>query len=211
MYTNRLNTLKRMYKKLEKGNKRYNELVSEKHKLELCISNAERLKEQCLRLNQFISDGEAKWRQSILEQIESEVEQALEFVYPNDGYKVKLDVRVLRGRIHVDSYVTSLSLKRIKGKMKRTQGMLFRQIVTLSAIVCIINLLGVNTVYVDETFSGASLDNLIRARKLLSWYNTRGVNMIIIAQNHIVSSDIKNSNIITVSRSSDNKTSINMI
>lgn len=206
-FANRLYTIRRAYNSADRMNKLYEKTLAEKREVESKLRFASGMRQLCLALNEEIVTGEQQWRESVLAKIEEEIAQALAFVYPEDGYTVKLVSRVLRGKIHIDSYVKSVSLEKVDGRMKRTQGMLFRQLVSLASVICIMEMQGVRTVYIDEAFSGASKKNMTRARRLLQWYAERGLHMVIIAQDPAVLTDI-DANTLVLARTLDNKTII---
>lgn len=207
MYTKRLKSLKKAMNVLEKNNQLYIKYTHDKNQLSRKCEFAYNMRGALQTLAIVIAEGEKQWRDGILKKIEDEIAQALAFIYPEDGYRVTLTSRILRGKLHIDSYVSSMSLSKVTGRMKRTQGMLFRQIVSMSAIICIMELQGIKTVYIDEAFSGASKKNMLRARKLVQWYAERGINLIVIAQDPAVSADL-NSNTLYIRREYPNVTVI---
>lgn len=206
MFTSRLNTLKRVMRTIEKNNALYKEAESKLSQQHAQIRFLETFQYQIKALDLAITDNESKWRESVLSILESEIISALESVYPTDGYIVKLNTRVLRGKIHIEASVKS-TFSDIPGRIQGTQGRLFQQIVSFAALIAVMNLLGVKTVYIDESFSGSSKRNVAKLNTLLDAIASRGFNLVIIAQDSAMASGIQ-ANRIILSRSTDNKTSI---
>lgn len=206
----RIGNLRRAYKVVEKMNRTYREAEDEKRKYEIKRDFASSIRSSCLDLGQIISEGEKAWRRGVLLQIEEEIEEALGFIYPNDAYQVKLEPRVVRGKVHIDTFVKSNSFDSVSGSMKRTQGLLFRQIISIASVMRIMKMRGVNVVYIDEAFSGASKENLIKVHKLLKWYQEKGANMVIIMQDPTIISGL-DAHMLVLSRSWNNKTEVRVI
>lgn len=207
VYRDRVSVLKRAYSAARRNNELYTNLHDERAELKRKLEFASGIQRAAKVLHVEIVAGEQQWREGVLARIEQEIAQALAFVYPEDNYTIKLSSRILRDKIHVESYVQSVSLKKVSGKMRRTQGLLFRQIVSLAAVICIAKFQGVDTVYVDEAFSGASKRNMSKAQKLLEWYSSRGVHVVVIAQDPVIAGNL-DANVLTLRRTLDNKTVI---
>lgn len=207
VYSARLQTLARSYKRAEKDNAAYEQALAQKNLFDAQVSFLEGLQESIRTFNLDVTNKESEWRKAVLELIESEIATDLAFVYPADGYQVNLDSRVLRGKIHIDATVTSTFAKDIPGKIRGTQGRLFQQVVSFSSLIAVMLLLGVKTIYVDEAFSGSSKKNVKKLNKLLLSLEERGFNLMLIAQDISMAEGLP-ANRMFLSRTVDNKTII---
>lgn len=207
MYSARLRTLSRAYKNAERGNSLYNDALQKQGLYQVQIDFLIGLSEHLKALSLAITEKESEWRKSVLDVLASEIVSDLAFVYPSDGYQVNLDAQVSRGKIHITATVTSTFAKDFPGKIKGTQGRLFQQVVSFAALIGVMSLLGVKTVYVDEAFSGSAKKNIGKLNKLLLHLKERGFNLFIIAQDLTMAEGIP-SNRMFLSRSIDNKTTI---
>lgn len=207
MYGERLHTLSRAYKNAERNNSTFKEAQHSLAKYRAQLNYVNGLAGGLTVLDAIIAEQEKAWQDNILRTLESEIMQGLSFVYPTDGYSVSLSTRILRGKVHVEGTVHSYYTQNIDGDVADTQGRLFQQIVSFAALVAVMTILGVNTIYVDEAFSGAAEANLVKINKLLQYYNERGLNIILIAQSTRMAIGI-DANTLILTRSLDNKTTI---
>lgn len=207
LYSERLRTLTRAYNNAARGNALYNDALQRKDLHQTQVNFVLGLSEHLKSLDLAITNKESEWRDSILGVLSSEIVNDLAFVYPSDGYQVKLDAHVLRGKIHISATVTSTFAKDFPGRIRGTQGRLFQQVVSFSALIGVMELLGIKTVYIDEAFSGSSKKNVKKLNKLLLHLRERGFNLIIIAQDITMAEGIP-ANRMFLSRSVDNKTVI---
>ena len=203
----RLNLLKKAYTRMKKDNERYGELLKELAGVKEILIDLDKLSEECKILNSVILSTEEMWRDATLRKIEEEISWALSVVFPSDGYEVSLRVRTLRGKLHLSATVTSFNIPNSSLVIKKTQGRLFQQVVSIASVVAIMDMLGVRTIYIDEAFSGASPANIILAGDMLMAWVERGFNLVIIAQNlNIIRS--ADANIFRLSRTAYNQTII---
>ena len=207
MYSGRLNTLTHAFKAAQKSNENYSYMRNKLRDTELKMQYAMGVNSGLSFLDTIIATQENEWQSAILRKLESEILSALSFVYPSDGYSVKLSARVLRGKVHIESNIGSYFLGEISGDVASTQGRLFQQVVSFAALLCVMDILGIQTIYVDEAFSGVAKANIPKINALLKSYQERGFNLIIIAQDVAMATGIE-SNTLLLSRSTDNKTSI---
>lgn len=210
MYSDRLRILTKAYRRADQANKRYNNAVKSR---DIYIKQSEYLGglNECLKvLSAMIAGQEEQWQHSVLKLLEAEIMQDLAYIYPSDGYQVTLSTRILRGKIRVDAKVQSYFSNIIPGDVADTQGRLFQQVVSFAALIGIMKILGVETVYVDEAFSGASKQNVVKINALLRSFQERGFNIILIAQDTSMAAGME-ANTLLLSRSLDNKTQVQQI
>lgn len=209
MYAERVQTLMKAYKHTAESNKMYLEASKalSKYKAEkqymLGLSSGIQVFER------IIIEQEKAWQDSVLKLLEAEIMEALSIIYPNDGYSVKLSARVLRGKVHIDGSVKSYFSQEMPWDLSDTQGRLFQQVVSFSALICIMKIMGAKTVYIDEAFSGASKQKVTLVNKLLSHVAERGCDIVLIAQDVSMASNI-DANVLVLERSLDNKTTVTM-
>lgn len=207
MYSARLRTLKRAYSNAERGNQLYEDALQKQHlhtaQADFLLGLSEHLKS----LDLEITRQEGIWREAVLAMLSSEIANDLSFVYPSDGYQVDLSTRILRGKIHISATVRSTFANDFPGKIKGTQGRLFQQVVSFAALIGVMSLLGVKTIYIDEAFSGSAKKNINKLNKLLLHLKERGFNLVIIAQDTAMAEGIP-ANRLFLSRSIDNKTTV---
>lgn len=207
MYSDRLKTLARAYQIAEKENKTFTEASSGLAKYRSQLAYVKGIATSLTMLDALIAKQENAWQEAVLRRLESEIMQALAFVYPQDGYHVELNTRVLRGKVHVEGTVRSYFTDMMPGELSESQGCLFQQIVSFAALIGIMDLLQVGTVYVDEAFSGAAKVNIPKINALLGMYQQRGFNIILIAQDTTLALGIE-ANTLILERSLDNKTTV---
>ncbi len=205
MYSARLRTLERAYKNAEKNNKLYAATQEKQHLHTYQLQFISGLFENIKALDLAVTKHESEWRQAVLSMLETEIMNDLSFVYPSDGYQVSLSSKVSRGKIHINATVTSTFSNGFPGKIKGTQGRLFQQLVSFAALIGVMSLLGIKTVYIDEAFSGASKKNVQKLNKLLDSIRERGFNLVIIAQDTSMATELE-ANRMFLARTLDNKT-----
>lgn len=207
MYSERLSGLTRAYKLAQKENASYEQTKLEVDCIKTQLNYVNSIAAGLYMLDAIITQQENDWQGFVLRKLEAEIVQALAFVYPEDGYKISLSARVLRGKIRIEGKTSSYFTASMPGELSDSQGCLFQQIVSFAALIGIMDLVGVNTVYVDEAFSGVAKSNISKITALLRIYQERGYNIILIAQDAEIAEGIE-ANTLFLSRSIDNKTSV---
>ena len=205
MYSERLKALATAYKLAEKTNAAYERAIVEVNRRKSQVAYLQNLNQSIITLERLIAEQEEKWQRGMLDMLEASIAEHLAYVFPHDGYTVKLSTRLLRGKIHIEASAQSYFAGAISGEIDDSQGRLFQQIVSFAALMCVMKILNVNTVYIDEAFSGVSEKNSSCINKLLKSYEDRGCNIILIAQMPNMAADIE-ANVLRLSRSLDNKT-----
>lgn len=166
------------------------------------------LKQSLKNIGILIANSETQWKDMFIYRLTQGVNDALEIVYPDDGYTISVSLRTLRGKVHIESIINSaIAQSEFKGRISKTQGTLFQQIVSFASFVVIMELLGETTLYVDEAFSGASPMNYNNIDKLVKYYReSKGMNFIFITQNTGMISPDDFTTILEVSRVNNNTT-----
>lgn len=179
-FKQRLKVLDKTFSLIDNSNKEYLRLIEETNIAEKKIQSLTTLLANIKTLLNAVTVSEKQWRESILSIIECEIYRYISIVYPVDDYSISLSCSVKYGKIKIQASVSSLNFENLKIE---SQGRLFKQIVSLAAVVAIMRLKGINTVYVDEAFSGASRENMPIVGSLITELINEGLNMIIIVQN----------------------------
>ena len=210
MYSQRLKTLTKAYKVAQRNNKTYSDAIAYQSSCKSKLLYIDNIAGSLQMLDKLIANEESSWQDMVLRILEDEITRDLAYVYETDGYTVNLSTRVLRGKIRVEAQVHSYFMPDVPGDISDTQGRLFQQIVSFAALVGIMRILKVQTIYIDEAFSGAVTDNVQKINKLLAHVQSRGFNLVIIAQNAEMSRGIS-ANTLFLTRSIDNKTTVRML
>lgn len=207
MYADRIRVLDRAYASAAKHNKLYDSAKKEQLLYQQQCDFLTGLQTQLQIFDLKLTEEESTWREGILSLLESEIINDLTYVFPTDGYNVKLQSRVVRGRIHIEASVMSTFSGKIPGRIRSTQGRIFQQVVSFAALIGVMVLLGIDTAYFDEAFSGSSKRNVRKLNALLEHLKQRGLNLIIIAQDTAMAKGL-GANTLYFSRSVDNKTAV---
>lgn len=204
-FAQRLRVIDRAFDRISKANEEYlrtlNEIKSYEQKLELSLF----LKEDLVKLSHVIVSSEKQWRETVLIVIEREVQRYLDIIYPDDNYIVHLDAVIKYSRVKLQVTVSSNNFRDLKIK---SQGTLFKQIVSLASVSAIMKLKGIYTIYVDEAFSGASKYNLPIVGKIIEELRNDGMNLVLIVQHKDIAHSIVDVNEIHITREIGNITKI---
>lgn len=206
-FCERFSVLSKAYKVASRENLVYTKALGDIAKYREQLAYIENLQQSLKILYSIIVEKENEWQDTVLRILESEIAECLSFVYPADGYYVTLSTRILRGKVHIESMVNSYFLGQAVGDISEMQGRLFQQIVSFAALIALMKILGVDTVYIDEAFSGAAKENVEKINRLLRYVQESGKNLVLIAQDTSMAKDIK-ANVLFLTRSLDNKTSV---
>lgn len=204
MFSSRLSALKRTMGVIKKSNTAFTEAKSSYNQHESRVKFLEGMQYYLKTFTLSVTENESLWRESLLKVLEYEIMKGLAVVFPTDGYTVKLESSVSRGNIHITASVSS-RISEFPGRIVNTQGRLFQQIVSFMALLSIMSLLGVKTIYIDELFSGSSLENIEKLNTLLRTVGEQGYNIIMIAQNASIADGME-VNRLVLSRTESNRT-----
>lgn len=182
MFAQRIDVLRSACALVERNNKQFIEYNNALNQATVKLTRIAALTESLKKLDALVAKTESEWRDNVLRYLEDSISEDLSVVFPEDGYQISLSASVSRGKIHIETSVTSCVSDAISGPIRDTQGCLFQEIVSFSALVSIVKLLGIHTVYVDEAFSGASPENFIKLNKMLQRVKESGVNLVLISQ-----------------------------
>lgn len=205
-YTSRLTALKTSYHYVMLQNTKYIDTKSNLESAKLKLSRTKTLYKKLKAFQKYIANIEAEWRDTVTSLVEAEISNCLSCVFPTDGYQVNLKHRVFRGKIHLKTKITSVNLERPLSI--KTQGGLLKQLVSFGAILAIMKLKGVKTIYVDEAFSDASKENIIVIGEWLNTVISKDCNLILIVQNRDIITSISKTVVYRFSRSFNNESYI---
>ena len=205
MYADRMKTLMKAYSTVERNNKLYTKTKDENQIQKAQVEFLIGMQEQLRMFDLAVTQKESEWREAVLTVLEEEIIKDLSYVFPTDGYSIKLSTKVSRGKIHIEAMVGSTFSGDIPGRIRGTQGRIFQQVVSFAALIGVMELLGIKTVYIDEAFSGSSKQNVKKLNSLLNNLWERGYNLILIAQDTSMANGLE-ANKLFLTRSLDNKT-----
>ena len=202
----RFQTLDKAYKSIARGNDIY---IKTSNDIEVFTKKLERIKTLqyfLKRAKQRIAQSEKEWRDAITHLLEAEINKNLSLIFPSDNYRVTLDYEVVRNKIHLKPRISSKDFEKIK--INKSQGRLLTQIASASAVIAIMKLQGITTIYIDEAFSGASKENLEKVGGMIAEILNEGLNLVMIVQHAVIASNLPNAHIYHFSRSLLNETTI---
>lgn len=205
-YLSRLQTLTKAYQNIEKTNELYKDT---KEKIEQYTVKLERigtLQFFLKRSKQIIANSEKEWRDAITQLLEAEINKNLTLIFPADNYHISLDYEVVRNKIHLKPRISSKDFEKIK--INKSQGRLLTQVASASAVIAIMKLQGINTIYIDEAFSGSSKENLEKIGGMIAEILNDNINLVMIVQHSNIASNLPDAHIYHFSRSILNETTI---
>lgn len=205
-YLSRLQTLTKAYQNIEKTNELYKDT---KEKIEQYTVKLERigtLQFFLKRSKQIIANSEKEWRDAITQLLEAEINKNLTLIFPSDNYHISLDYEVVRNKIHLKPRISSKDFEKIK--INKSQGRLLTQVASASAVIAIMKLQGINTIYIDEAFSGSSKENLEKIGGMIAEILNDNINLVMIVQHSNIAANLPDAHIYHFSRSILNETTI---
>lgn len=205
-YLSRLQTLTKAYQNIEKTNELYK---NTKEKIEQYTVKLERigtLQFFLKRSKQIIANSEKEWRDAITQLLEAEINKNLTLIFPADNYHISLDYEVVRNKIHLKPRISSKDFEKIK--INKSQGRLLTQVASASAVIAIMKLQGINTIYIDEAFSGSSKENLEKIGGMIAEILNDNINLVMIVQHSNIAANLPDAHIYHFSRSILNETTI---
>ena len=158
------------------------------------------------RSKQIIANSEKEWRDAITQLLEAEINKNLTLIFPADNYHISLDYEVVRNKIHLKPRISSKDFEKIK--IDKSQGRLLTQVASASAVIAIMKLQGINTIYIDEAFSGSSKENLEKIGGMIAEILNDNINLVIIVQHSNIAANLPDAHIYHFSRSILNETTI---
>ena len=205
-YLNRLNTLSKAYNTLSKENYLYETTKETIERYNLKLNKINTLQYFLKRAKQIVAKSEKEWRDAITQLLEAEINKNLAIIFPFDNYRISLDYEVVRNKIHLKPRISSKDFEKIK--INKSQGRLLTQIASASAVIAIMKLQGISTIYIDEAFSGSSKENLEKVGGMVAEILSEGINLIMIVQHSVIASNLPDAHIYYFNRSTSNETTI---
>ena len=205
-YLSRFQTLDKAYRNIEKMNELYKVTKENIEKYNIKLERIHTLQYFLKRSKNIIAHGEKEWRDAITQLLEAEINKNLTLIFPSDQYRISLDYEVVRNKIHLKPRISSKDFEKIK--INKSQGRLLTQIASVSAVIAIMKLQGIQTIYIDEAFSGSSKENLEKVGNMIAEILKEGINLTMIVQNTSIAANLPNAHIYHFSRSILNETTI---
>lgn len=205
-YLSRFQTLEKAYQSIDRMNELYRTTKENIERYSIKLERVQLLQYFLKRSKNIIAHGEKEWRDAITQLLEAEINKNLTLIFPTDNYHISLDYDVVRNKIHLKPRISSKDFDKIK--INKSQGRLLTQIASVSAVIAILKLQGINTIYIDEAFSGSSKENLEKVGSMIAEILEDGINLIMIVQNSSIATNLTNAHIYHFSRSALNETTI---
>lgn len=138
-------------------------------------------------INLLVSEDNA-FKEKRLRYLEAYIDKNLEIIFPNEGFKSKIDFDYSYNNQKVTLYLVDRENKiRIPSVC---EGSFLQQLIGFSAAVGIIECLGSNKLYMDEAFSASSMENLTKISGLLKKLLDEGSQILIIEQKNDIFKDL---------------------
>lgn len=205
-YLSRLQTLTKAYQNIEKTNELYKNTKEKMERYTVKLERIGTLQFFLKRSKQIIANSEKEWRDAITQLLEAEINKNLTLIFPADNYHISLDYEVVRNKIHLKPRISSKDFEKIK--IDKSQGRLLTQVASASAVIAIMKLQGINTIYIDEAFSGSSKENLEKIGGMIAEILNDNINLVIIVQHSNIAANLPDAHIYHFSRSILNETTI---
>ena len=205
-YLSRFQTLDKAYRNIEKMNELYKTTKENVEKYSIKLERIHTLQYFLKRSKNIIAHGEKEWRDAITQLLEAEINKNLTLIFPSDQYHISLEYEVVRNKIHLKPRISSKDFEKIK--INKSQGRLLTQIASVSAVIAIMKLQGISTIYIDEAFSGSSKENLEKVGGMIAEILKEGINLTMIVQNTSIAASLPDAHIYHFSRSVLNETTI---
>lgn len=205
-YLSRLQTLTKAYQNIEKTNELYKNTKEKMEQYTVKLERIGTLQFFLKRSKQIIANSEKEWRDAITQLLEAEINKNLTLIFPADNYHISLDYEVVRNKIHLKPRISSKDFEKIK--IDKSQGRLLTQVASASAVIAIMKLQGINTIYIDEAFSGSSKENLEKIGGMIAEILNDNINLVMIVQHSNIAANLPDAHIYHFSRSILNETTI---
>ena len=205
-YLSRLQTLTKAYQNIEKTNELYKNTKEKMEQYTVKLERIGTLQFFLKRSKQIIANSEKEWRDAITQLLEAEINKNLTLIFPADNYHISLDYEVVRNKIHLKPRISSKDFDKIK--IDKSQGRLLTQVASASAVIAIMKLQGINTIYIDEAFSGSSKENLEKIGGMIAEILNDNINLVMIVQHSNIAANLPDAHIYHFSRSILNETTI---
>lgn len=205
-YLSRLQTLTKAYQNIEKTNELYKNTKEKMEQYTVKLERIGTLQFFLKRSKQIIANSEKEWRDAITQLLEAEINKNLTLIFPADNYHISLDYEVVRNKIHLKPRISSKDFEKIK--INKSQGRLLTQVASASAVIAIMKLQGINTIYIDEAFSGSSKENLEKIGGMIAEILNDNINLVMIVQHSNIAANLPDAHIYHFSRSILNETTI---
>ena len=205
-YLSRLQTLTKAYQNIEKTNELYKNTKEKMEQYTVKLERIGTLQFFLKRSKQIIANSEKEWRDAITQLLEAEINKNLTLIFPADNSHISLDYEVVRNKIHLKPRISSKDFEKIK--IDKSQGRLLTQVASASAVIAIMKLQGINTIYIDEAFSGSSKENLEKIGGMIAEILNDNINLVMIVQHSNIAANLPDAHIYHFSRSILNETTI---
>lgn len=129
------------------------------------------------KVMKITQDAALKYRNDRIKFLEKEIEKNLEFLLPEEKFKVKIDFRTISDRHYADLLIgDGITWSSPKSK----NGRFIRQVISFTAMYSVNKLRGSKTLFYDEALSSADATSLTELKELMWALMDEGFQIIMV-------------------------------
>lgn len=139
-------------------------------------------------LQKIVKAEEIAFKERRLNFISGSITEQLEYIFPKKGLRANVSCNFERNNMRL-----RLTLSDPENSARPpylTEGKFAQQLISFSAAAACTSLLSRNILYLDESFSNASQDNLEKTQHLLKSHVDKGFQIILISQSSVLFNDL---------------------
>lgn len=173
---------------LKKNKETYDSLMEAKEKIMEVSSDIETILSVYNLFLAVLANEDNAFKEKRLRYLEAYIDRNLEIIFPNEGFRSKIDFDYSYKKQKVALYLVDRYNKvRIPSIC---EGSLLQQLIGFSAAVGIVECMGANKLYMDEAFSASSMENLTKISALLKKLIDDDFQILIIEQKNDIFKDL---------------------
>lgn len=187
-YTTFCSLTKFKLEEAEKNVVKQHRLINAKTTLDLLTEDCTNKLTDLRVLKQIVKREEIAFKERRLAYIAGKITEQLDYIFPAKGLRSEINCNFERNNM-------KLKLALVDGSNNvrppyLTEGKFAQQLISFSAAAACTELLGKNILYLDESFSNASQDNLERTQSVLQSHRDKGFQIILISQSSVLFNDL---------------------
>lgn len=175
-------------KEAEVNLEKYQKVKSMRNTLDLLMEDCENKLTDLKILKQIIKKEEIAFKERRLAYISGKITEQLDYIFTEKGLRSEITCNFERNNMKL-----KLGLVDDSGVVRPpylTEGKFAQQLISFSAAAACTELLGKNILYLDESFSNASQDNLEKTQKILNSHREKGFQIVLISQSSVLFNDL---------------------
>lgn len=174
--------------KAKKNTERLNRVKTAKENSERLIETVTNRIQDLKLLQSIVKQEEVAFKERRLDYIAGSITEQLDYIFPKKDLKAYIDCNFERNNMKLRLLLLD------NGENYRppylTEGKFAQQLISFSSAAACTTLLGKNILYLDESFSNGSQDNLDKTQKLLKSHVDKGFQIILISQSSVLFNDL---------------------